>query len=59
MINATAPTCLHLPIKGRRSIQNQTLYLQELIRLVASNNGEPKPSTALLQFGIDEGPVQF
>lgn len=52
-------TCFHFPIQGSRSIEHQTLNLQELIWFVSSNYGEAETTPALLQFSVNECPLQF
>ena len=52
-------TCLHLAVHGGRPVQHQTLDLQELVRLVATDDGEAEPAAALLQLGVDEGSLQL
>ena len=52
-------TCLHLAVDGRGPVQHQTLDLQELIRLVAPDDGEAEPTAALLQLSVDEGPLEL
>lgn len=57
--NRSENTCLHLAIEGGRSIEDQALDLQELVRLVASHNGEAEAPATLFQLGVDEIPLQF
>lgn len=47
-------TCLHLAIQCSRTIQDEALDLQELIRLVPSNHREAKASTAFPKLRVNE-----
>lgn len=52
-------TCLHLAIQGSRTIEDQALDLEKLIRFIPSNHGEAKSSTAFPQLRVDEFAFQL
>lgn len=52
-------TCFHFSVQGSWSIKNQTLNLQELIWFVSAYYCKAKPTPALLQFRVNECPLQF
>ena len=49
-----ASTCFHLAIQCRRTIQDQALDLQKLVRFITSNNCEAKATTAFPQLRVNK-----
>lgn len=47
-------TCFHLAIQCGRTIQDQALDLQKLVRFIPSNNREAKATTAFPQLRVNE-----
>lgn len=47
-------TCFHLAVQCGRTIQDQALDLQKLIRFIPSHDREAKPTTAFPQLRVNE-----
>ena len=52
-------TCVHLGVLRGRALWDDTLHLQELIRLVAPNDGESEAHAALVECGGQEAALQL
>lgn len=53
------PTCFHLAVQRGRTIQDQALDLQKLIRFIPTNDREAKATTAFPQLCVNEFAFQL